>query len=152
MQFMLHHFIRNVFVFLNEASGGRYILRYNKQYEYNFLNGAKKKLMNFLELLLHTMNWMHVYLSSPFYSDNGLIKLPKYCVTFPWIFWNYFYLSGCHFFIHHCSEVAISFRSLLNSLQFMHSYQFNFSLEMGVIHAKCRFCFRKESEHFLTSL
>ena len=56
MQFMLHHFIRNVFVFLNEASGGRYILRYNKQYEYNFLNGAKKKLMNFLELLLYTMN------------------------------------------------------------------------------------------------
>ena len=53
---MLHHFIRNVFVFLNEASGGGYILRYNKQYEYNFLNGAKKKLMNFLELLLHTMN------------------------------------------------------------------------------------------------
>ena len=47
MQFMLHHFMRNVFVFLNEASGGRYILRYNKQYEYNFLNGAKKKTNEF---------------------------------------------------------------------------------------------------------
>ena len=75
--------------------------------------------MNFLEILLHTMNWIHVYLSSPFYSDNGLIKSPKYCVTFPWIFKDYFCLSGCHFFIHHCSEVAITFYSLLCSLLFL---------------------------------
>ena len=119
MQFMLYHFIRNVFVFLYKASGGSYILRYNINSINTIFEQYEKKLMNFLEILLHTMNWIHVYLSSPFYSDNGLIKSPKYCVTFPWIFKNYFCLSGCHFFIHHCSEVAITFYSLLCSLLFL---------------------------------
>ena len=119
MQIILHHFIRNLFVFLNKASGGRYILRYNINSTIQFFEQCEKKLMNFLEILLHTMNWIHVYLSSPFYSDNGLIKSPKYCVTFPWIFKNYFCLSGCHFFIHHCSEVAITFYGLLCSLLFL---------------------------------
>ena len=118
MQIILHHFIRNLFVFLNKASGGRYILRYNINSTNTIFWTMRKKLMNFLEILSNTMNWIHVYLSSPFYSDNDLIKSPKYCVTFPWIFKNYFCLSGCHFFIHHCSEVAITFYSLLCSLLF----------------------------------
>ena len=113
---MSNHFIRNVFGFLNEASGGRYILRYNKNSTNTIFWTMQKEANEFSNT--NTMNWIHVYLSSPFYSDNGLIKSPKYCVTFPWIFKIYFCLSGCHFFIHHCSEVAITFYSLLCSLLF----------------------------------
>ena len=80
MQFMSNHFIRNVFGFLNEASGGRYILRYNINSTNTIFWTMQKEANEFSNT--NTMNWIHVYLSSPFYSDNGLIKLPKYCVTF----------------------------------------------------------------------